>query len=161
MNEKLTILLVDDCQNDLDILHMAFRKAEFPNPLQDVQNGEEAIAYLQGDPPYDDRDQHPLPAVVLLDLNMPKKNGFDVLDWARAQPMLKNISIIVLTASLRMEDVEQAFGLGATAFLVKPTTLERLVSMIRRLRDWLEINHFPPLNETVNRGLGQRSGPHF
>jgi DNA-binding response OmpR family regulator len=82
---------------------------------------------------------------------MPMKNGFHVLEWVRAQPMLKRMSIIILTASMRTEDVEQAFDLGATSFLVKPASIDDLTAMIRCLRDWLQLNHFPPLNEVVRR----------
>jgi CheY-like chemotaxis protein len=151
MNVKQTILLVDDSENDLFLMRAAFKKAEFNSPLQAVQNGEEAIAYLKGEGIYSDRNQYPLPAVMLLDLNMPRKNGFEVLEWVRAQLALKRLSVIILTASLRGEDVERAFDSGANAFLVKPATLDQLITMIRRLRDWLEINHFPPLNEVVRR----------
>ena len=89
--------------------------------------------------------------VMLLDLNMPMKNGFDVLKWVCAQPMLKRMSIVILTASMRMEDVEQAFDLGAHSFLVKPSNLKDMINTIRYLRDWIQINHFPPLNDAVAR----------
>jgi len=151
MDERQTILLVDDSENDLLLMRTAFRKAAFDCPLQEVHNGEEAIAYLKGDAPYSDRDKFPFPAVMLLDLNMPMKNGFDVLNWARTRAGLKRLSIIVLTASMRTEDVERAFDLGANAFLVKPGTIAELTNMMRCLRDWLQYNHFPPLNEAVRR----------
>jgi CheY-like chemotaxis protein len=151
MNEDQTILLVDDSVDDLMLLRVAFQKAEFKNRLQIVHNGEEAIAYLIGAGDYGDRDRYPLPVVMLLDLNMPMKNGFDVLSWARAQPSFKRLSIIILTASMRMEDIERAFDLGATSYLVKPSKIEALIEMMRCLHDWLEINHFPPLNEGVRR----------
>ena len=154
MNETPTILLVDDSENDLLFMRAAFKKAEFNSPLQEVHNGEEAIAYLKGDGPYGDRDKFPLPAVMLLDLNMPMKNGFDVLNWVRTQQSgLKRLSIIVLTASMRPEDIERAFDLGANAFLVKPGTMEDLTGMIRCLRDWLQYNRFPPLDEAVEGNL--------
>ena len=151
MNEQQTILLVDDSENDLFLMHNAFKKAEFNVPLQEVHNGDEAIAYLKGDGPYGDRGKFPLPAVVLLDLNMPIKNGFDVLNWVRTESELKRLSIIVLTASMRTEDVERAFDLGANAFLVKPSTLQGLIGMLRCLRDWLRYSYFPPLRESVSR----------
>jgi CheY-like chemotaxis protein len=132
-------------------MRIAFKKAEFRVFLQEVHNGEEAIAYLSGEGPFSDRGRFPLPAVMLLDLNMPMKNGFHVLEWVRAQPMLKRMAIIILTASTRPEDVAQAFDLGATSFLVKPASIEDLAAMIRCLRDWLQLNHFPPLNEAVRR----------
>ena len=147
MNEKETILLVDDSENDLMLMRVAFKKAKSNSPLQEVRNGEEAIAYLKGEGPYCDRNKFPLPIVMLLDLNMPKKSGFDVLAWVRAQPVLKRLAIIILTASMRSEDVERAFDLGATAFLVKPSNLETLAAMMRCLCDWVQINHFPSLNE--------------
>lgn len=151
MNDNRTILLVDDSQDDLFLLRRAFQKADFIVPLQEAHNGEEAIAYLKGDGPYADRNKHPMPVVMLLDLNMPMKSGFDVLRWAHAEPSLKRMSIIVLTASTRMEDVEQAFDLGAHSYLVKPSSLEGMVNMVRCLGNWIQMNHFPPLNETVKR----------
>jgi CheY-like chemotaxis protein len=141
MNEKQTILLADD----IELMRSAFKAAEFHSPLQVVHNGEEAIAYLKGEGPYADRNAFPLPAVMLLDLNMPMKSGFDVLAWLRTQPGLKRLTVIVLTASMRMGDIEQAFDLGANSFLVKPGAMKDLIAMIRCLRDWLQYNHFPPL----------------
>ena len=151
MTDQQTILLVDDSENDLALMNIAFRRAELNSPLQVVHNGEEAIAYLAGEGRYTDRNEFPLPAVMLLDLNMPMKDGFDVLAWLRKQSGLKRLSIIVLTSSLRPKDVERAFELGAHSYLVKPVALEDLVAMIRCLRDWLKLNHFPPLNEHVKR----------
>lgn len=151
MNDKQTILFVDDNENDIFLLRSAFKKAAFNNPLQEVHNGVEAIAYLSGDALYSDRDKHPVPVLMLLDLNMPMKNGFDVLTWLRAQPGLKRLTVMILTASMRMEDVERAFDLGANSFLVKPSSLDDLTAMVRALRDWLHYNHFPPSNESVRR----------
>lgn len=151
MNEEQTILLVDDSENDLLLMRAAFKKAECKVALREVHNGVEAIAYLNGEGAYNDRDKFPLPTVMLLDLNMPMKNGFDVLSWVRAQPGLKRMSIIILTASMRDEDVEQAFDAGAHSFLVKPATMEQLATMIRSMCDWLQYNHFPPLNGAVRR----------
>jgi hypothetical protein len=73
------------------------------------------------------------------------------LAWLRTQPGLQHLTVIALTASMRMEDVERAFELGANAFLVKPSALEGLTAMIRTLNDWLRLNHFPPHNDTVTR----------
>ena len=151
MTDEQTILLVDDSENDVTLMNIAFRKAGLNSPVQVVHNGEEAIAYLAGEGRYTDRNKFPLPAVMLLDLNMPMKDGFDVLAWLRKQSGLKRLSIIVLTSSLRPKDVERAFELGAHSYLVKPAALEDLVAMIRCLRDWLKINHFPPLNEHVTK----------
>ncbi|MEO6035276.1 MAG: response regulator [Verrucomicrobiota bacterium] len=144
MNESQIILLVDDSENDRTLMRIAFKKADFNIPLQEVHNGEEAIAYLKGESPYHDREKFPLPAVVLLDINMPMKDGFDVLNWVRSQPALDRLSIIILTTSMRTEDVERAFDLGTNSFLVKPSELGGLISMLRCFREWLGYNHFPP-----------------
>ena len=151
MNEKSTILLVDDSENDIFLLRTSFKKAQFVALLAEVHNGAEAIAYLAGEGRHSDRNKYPLPGLILLDLNMPMKNGFDVLEWVRTQQGLRRLTTVILTASLRMEDVERAYDLGANSFLVKPSSMEELTAMIRSLRDWLHFNHFPPLNEAVKR----------
>lgn len=151
VNEKQPILLVDDSEDDLLLMRHAFKAAAFNAPLQFVHNGEEAIAYLKGEGAYSDRSKFPLPVVMLLDVKMPRMNGFDVLTWVRAQPVLKRLSIIILTASLRIEDVERAFDLGANSFLVKPGKMNELITMMLRLRDWLEYNHFPSLTDAGSR----------
>src|SRR3989442_9844163 len=117
--------------------------ARFDATLKTVKKGEEAMAYLKGEGPYTDRHEFPLPTVMLLDLNMPKTDGFSVLTWVRAQPVLKRLAIIVLTASSRPEDIERAFDLGANSYLVKPAAMAGLIAMVCCLRDWLEYNHFP------------------
>src|SRR5678815_2078194 len=127
MDSTRTVLLVDDSETDLFLTRTAFGKAAFNSPLQEVRNGAEAIAYLQGEGPYSDRNKFPMPAVVLLDLNMPMKNGFDVLTWVRGQSTLKRVAVIVLSASMRTEDIERAFELGANSFLVKPGSMESFI----------------------------------
>jgi len=148
MTKRQTILMVDDSEDNLFLMRAAFKMAKCNHPLQEVHNGEEAIAYLKGEGPYGDRNQFPLPTVMLLDLNMPKKNGYEVLAWVRAQTGLKRLAIIILTASMRSEDVERAFDLGTTSFLVKPLSLDELAAMLRCLCDWIQFNQFPPLTET-------------
>src|SRR5687768_11610983 len=142
MNSKPVILLVDDSEFDILLMRAAFKKAQFQPVLQVVRNGEEAIAYLAGTGEYNDRARFPLPTLMLLDINMPKKNGFEVLRWLRADPVVKRLSVTMLTASLRPEDVDLAFDLGANSYLVKPSNLESLADMLRTLRDWIGINHF-------------------
>ena len=150
MNEDRTILLVDDSLDDIFLVRTAFENAKLTNPIQEVHNGDEAIAYLQGESPFDDRSKFPLPALMLLDLNMPTRNGFEVLEWLRAQPVLKRINVIILTASLREEDVDRAFDLGANAFLVKPSSIQDLTSIARCLRDWMNCIQFPQLAGPVH-----------
>jgi CheY-like chemotaxis protein len=151
MSEKQTILLVDDSKDDLMLMREAFEMAKCNILLQEAGNGEEAIAYLKGEGQYGDRNKFPLPIIMLLDLNMPKMNGFDVLAWVRGQPGLKRLAIIILTASMRREDMERVFDLGATSYLVKPSNLQTLAAMMRCLCEWIQINHFPPLHEAERK----------
>lgn len=146
MNTLGTILLVDDSENDTALFLAASEQAGLRNPLQEVHDGEQAVAYLQGEAPFSDRMHHPLPMLMLLDLKMPKKSGFEVLSWLRNQSTLRRLPVFILSASLRKEDVDRAFDLGASAFLVKPTTIDELAQMIQTLSDWLHYNHFPEIS---------------
>jgi len=142
-DEEQTILIVDDSEDDCLLMRLAFERAEFNANLHIVSDGDDAIAYLEGQFPYDDRGRFPLPTLVLLDLNMPGKNGFEVVEWVRAHPEFRHLPVIVLTSSVRGKDVEQAFEVGATSFFVKPGQVEELVAMVRCMRDWLHFSHFP------------------
>ena len=125
-----TILLVDDNEDDVFIMQSVFQKLQIPNPIQTLTDGDDAIAYLNGDGRYSDRARYPLPTVVLLDLNMPRRNGFEVLAWIRAQPTMKNLTVYILSASMRQVDVEQALALGANWYLIKPSQLEGLMDLM-------------------------------
>jgi CheY-like chemotaxis protein len=125
-----TILLVDDNEDDVFIMQSVFQKLQIPNPIQTLTDGDDAIAYLNGDGRYSDRTRYPLPTVVLLDLNMPRRNGFEVLAWIRAQPALKSLTVYILSASMRQVDVEQALALGANWYLIKPSQLEALMDLM-------------------------------
>jgi CheY-like chemotaxis protein len=141
--DRQAILLVEDNEDDVLIMQSAFRKAGVPNPLKFVGDGEQAIAYLKGEGAYIDRQQYPLPVVILLDLNMPRKNGFEVLQWLRQQPSLRRITVNILTASSRPEDVERAFDLGANVYLIKPGRFEALVEMVRAWHTFSQFKAFP------------------
>lgn len=143
--EKHVFLLAEDSESDVVLMKEAFAKAGVVNPLHVVAGGDEAIAYLRGDPPFADRVAHPLPFVLLMDLKMPGKNGFEVLAWTRSQPNLRRLVIIVLTASSNAADADRAFELGANFYLTKPGPFKELVDMTKCLQDWLRLNHFPTL----------------
>ena len=147
MNERPTILLADDTESDIHLLRVAFKKAKCNHLLQEVPGGAEAIAYLKGESPYGDRHKFPLPKLMLLDLSMPMTNGFDVLGWVRSQPVLKRLGIFILTASMRNEDMNRAFDLGANSFLVKPSDLEALTSMVQCLSVWVQLSHFVAIDQ--------------
>jgi CheY-like chemotaxis protein len=128
---QVIILLVDDDQNDMLLVQRAMEKAGLSCRLIHRHDGEEAIDYLSGKPPYSDRSKHPLPTLVLLDIKMPKLSGFNVLAWLQSQPSLSRIPVIVLTASVRQEDRSEAEQLGAVGYRTKPVDFAELVNIIR------------------------------
>ncbi len=146
---SLPILHVDDDQNDLVLLEHACRAAELSYVVKSAADGEMAIAYLSGRGLYADRSEYPLPAVILLDLKMPRKSGFEVLSWIRNQPSLKRILVFIFTSSRHQEDIDPAYELGANAYLVKPVGFERLVEELKAVDLWLHINEKPTLQNAM------------
>lgn len=141
--DEQTILLVEDNDDDVFIMQSAFRKASIPNPLKVAVDGEEALDYLKGKGRFQDRREFPIPAVILLDLNMPKKNGLEVLAWIRGHPSFRKITVHMLTASGRTGDVDRAAELGANAYLVKPSRIDELVEMIKAWHRLCRFAAFP------------------
>ena len=129
------ILLVDDNPHDVVLIRLAFRKAGIIDTINCVRDGREAMSYLKGEGAYADRNVHPEATLMLLDLNMPFTSGFDVLKWARSQEHLKDLAIIVMTGSRDTEDIERAYALGATSYVVKPSRFSDLVRMMRFLKE--------------------------
>jgi len=127
MNEPAkipVILLVEDCDDDVFFVHHCLEKVGIKFSLSVVENGEDAIFYLSGENQYADRAQYPLPDLVLLDLMIPIKDGFEVLLWVQQQSQLKSLRIIVLTATEQARNENRAYQLGAKSFLTKPITTE-------------------------------------
>jgi CheY-like chemotaxis protein len=144
MSDKSSILLVEDDPNDVFFLQRAFTAAAIDNPLSVAQDGQEAIDYLSGLGKYADRARHPLPCLIILDLKMPRRTGMDVLQWLREQPVFRCIPVIVFSSSAQRYDVERAYGLGATAFVVKPANNERRSELAALVKGfWLEFNERP------------------
>jgi CheY-like chemotaxis protein len=143
--EHTNILLAEDDDNDVMLLKMAFGKAGLASKLHRVKDGLEAIQYLKGDGSYADRESHPFPSLLMLDLKMPGKNGFEVLEWIRGQPAIKWLIVTVLTASKDHADIWRAYDLGANSYLVKPSTQAALERMSRTINEyWVEMNLAPP-----------------
>jgi len=141
VNSHGTILLIEDDANDVFLMQRALKKAEVPNPLQVVGDGDEAVEYLGGSGKFGDRAQFPLPVLVLLDLKLPRKNGIEVLEWLRRQPSLKRLPVVVLTSSKEPTDVNLAYDHGANSYLVKPLGSEALLNLVRSLQGyWLALN---------------------
>jgi CheY-like chemotaxis protein len=150
MNPDHVILLVEDLQDDIFLITKAFDQAGLTNEIHVVENGEEAIAYLSGEGKYSDRARHPLPRLILLDLNMPRVDGFEVLRWLRQQPEFRGIMVVVLTLSSDIRDVNRAYQLGANSFMVKPTEFEDVTALITQLEAyWRSENKAPPLGGRI------------
>jgi CheY-like chemotaxis protein len=144
MKECPVILVAEDDEDYVLLIRQVFQKAHIPNPIQVVWNGEEAIWYLKGVGKYANRDEYPLPDIFLLDLKMPRVNGFEVLKWVRAQPSLSALRILVLTSSDEIRDVNEAYQLGANSFLVKPMDFEDFTNLSRLIADfWFRASRTP------------------
>jgi len=148
--DNALILLVEDQEEDILLIRRAFKKANFINTLQVVRDGEEAIAYLKGAGKYRNRDEYPLPALVLLDLKLPRLDGLEVLKWIRGQPGLSTLRVVVLTASQRIQDVNAAYQMGANSFLVKPVEFDNFVSVVNALQGyWLWLDKAPEISRLL------------
>jgi CheY-like chemotaxis protein len=141
MNDTGMILLAEDREEDVILIKKAFAKANIRNPLSVVQNGEEAINYLSGVGQFSNRRLYPFPVLVLLDLKMPRVDGFEVLSWIESQPSLSALRVVVLTSSEDIRDVNKAYQLGANSFLVKPLDFHNTIAMAETILDyWLSTN---------------------
>ena len=144
MGNPRTILVAEDDPTDAFFLQRAFAKTGVSVGLKFVRDGQEAIDYLRGEAPFADRAAHPMPQLLMLDLKMPRLNGFEVLHWLRAQPGLKRLLVIVFSSSADAGDINQAYDLGANSYLVKPHATEQLLELVNRVEKyWLEANQNP------------------
>jgi CheY-like chemotaxis protein len=139
-----TILLVEDDPVDVFRIQRAFHKANITSSLQVVIDGEQAIHYLSGQALYQDRDCYPLPVLVLLDLKLPRRSGFDVLKWLRTESNLKHLPVVVLTSSEQQSDIDRAYATGANSYLAKPPGPIALLEMVRTIDlYWILFNRSP------------------
>ena len=150
------ILIAEDNDDHVLLLRRALQKGALLNPVFVVKDGEEAISYLKGEGKYADRYEYPLPSLLLLDLKMPRKNGFEVLEWIRQQPGLKRLRVVVLTTSDAPRDVDRAYELGANAFMIKPLERKDFVELTNAIKGyWLWMSAAPDLQvpEKQNHSL--------
>jgi CheY-like chemotaxis protein len=137
-NPTRVVLYVEDEENDRFLVERAFAKQGLGPLLRMVAHGQGAIDYLSGTGVYAKREEYPLPAVVLLDLNLPEVHGFEVLKWIRAHPHHKSLPVVVFTSSARDEDRDQARALGADEFMQKPALPSLFQQVAQTLnKDWL------------------------
>jgi CheY-like chemotaxis protein len=139
------ILLVEDEEHDVLFMRLAMEGAGVRNPLIVVDDGQQAISYLSGSGKFEDRQRYPLPGLVLLDLKLPEIPGLEVLKWIREHSVFDDLPVIVFSSSNQEFDVENAYRLGANAYLVKPAYRE-LLELVRRIKlYWLDMDA-PPLD---------------
>ena len=147
MNDKMkpiTILMADDDAEDRQLTKEAFAENHLKNDLRFVENGEELLDYLNRRGKFTDPETSPRPGVILLDLNMPRKDGREALQEIKADPRFKSIRVVVMTTSQADEDIAQTYSLSASSYITKPVTFEGLLEVIRVLgKYWLEIVHLP------------------
>ena len=125
--------MAEDNKADAMQVRQFFRKAGILNSFQEVENGEETLAYLRGEGIYSDRGQFPFPVLLLLDLNMPGITGWDVLEWLRQNPLHQPLGIVVLTGETNIKIMNRAYQLGAHSFLVKPLQFEDFINLVKCL----------------------------
>lgn len=147
MSDQAVILIAEDLEDDILLIQRALRKAQVLNPIQVVRNGDAVVAYLKGEGKFANREEYPLPGLLLLDLKMPRTDGFEVLTWIRQEPNLRALRVVVLTSSADMRDVTRAYELGANSFLVKPMDFEDYAGIGRFLNDyWLRTDREPEIS---------------
>ena len=145
LSKPITILYADDDPEDRMLVQDAWEASRLHNELHFVEDGEELMDYLNRRDKFAHLAGRPLPGLVLLDLNMPRKDGREALKEIKADPHLRMIPIVVLTTSKAEEDIYRTYDLGANSFITKPVTFEGLVSVMRDIgRYWIEIVELPP-----------------
>lgn len=135
------ILLVEDSKGDIGLIEEVFEDAKIRNILHIVEDGEEAIAFLRGEGEFSDV---PRPDIILLDLNLPKKDGREVLEEVKSDDKLKNIPVVVLTTSKAEEDILRSYNLHANAYITKPVDFDQFIKAVKSIESfWLEIVKLP------------------
>jgi CheY-like chemotaxis protein len=159
MGDRTTILVADDDEDDVLLLRTAFSEAGLRIPLQVVNDGEEAISYLNGDGRFSDRKEYPLPALMLLDLNMPRKNGLEVLSWIRQQNPLRRLPVVILSSSSQGPHINKAYEMGANSYLVKVSNFEEFVKRIKTVYSyWIGCAESPDLRPEAENASPAAAG---
>ena len=166
MQKQPWILLAEDREDDVLLIQKAFSHAGINNPIYVVRDGDQVMSYLMGNGKYCNRAEYPLPDLLLLDLKMPGKDGFEVLEWIRQDAGLATLRVLVLTSSEQIRDVTRAYRLGANSFLVKPLDFQDLMQLSRTIQEfWLqtsktpESHRSPPAQQKRMRGESEEQSP--
>ena len=151
----LNILLAEDDPNDVRLLNFALAKGGINGVSARfalARDGEEVLEYLQGEKRFVDRDQFPFPDLVILDLNMPKMNGMEVLKWLRANADWARLPVVILSGSGLEQDVEEAYELGVNSYFQKPNSVFGLASLLKTLTMYWQLTERPAMRKTVEKG---------
>lgn len=159
MKRDIRLMVVDDSDSDIFCLKRGFQKAGIEVRIHELSDGQSAIDYLSGSAPFADWAQCPLPNLMILDIRMPGLDGFDVLQWVRAQSGIGAMPIIMLSSSAEAEDVDKAHQWGANSYLVKPHSLSEFTRLAEGIeRYWFQLSVFPTCRRLAKpRGQGGQS----
>ena len=150
--KPITILMADDDADDRQMTREAFEESHLANDLRFVEDGEELMDYLCRRGKYTDPASSPRPGLILLDLNMPRKDGREALEEIKNDPKLRTIRVVVLTTSKAEEDIVRTYKLSAASYITKPVTFEGLLDVIKTMgKYWLEIVELPDNGEDTGR----------
>ncbi len=135
MNKAMTLLVAEDDPNDVVFLKMAFEAAGLGPAARFVSDGQEAMDYLLGRHPFEDRTRFPFPTTLVVDLKMPRMSGFELLEWLRQRPEFQTLSVVVLTGSNWQSDAGRALELGAQLYVTKPLEFKELHGVVEQLKN--------------------------
>lgn len=142
--KQFTILVADDDEEDRMLTEDAMQETDFNCQLQFVIDGEQAMQYLKNEGDFKNKTKFPPPRLILLDLNMPKKDGREVLAELKQHPVLKSIPVVVLTTSNAPEDIEQMYDLGVNSYITKPVSFDGMIKAMQSLKQfWFEVVTLP------------------
>jgi two-component system response regulator len=142
--KPVVILMADDDPDDREMTREAFAEVRLANDLRFVEDGEELLDYLYHRGKFADAQSHPLPSIILLDLNMPRKDGREALKEIKSDPAFRTIRVIVLTTSQAEEDIQRTYDLSAVSYITKPVTYSNLIEVVATLgKYWLQIVELP------------------
>lgn len=148
--KKAVILLVEDDPGDQELTRRALLEGDVPHELRVVEDGEEALDYLLRRGRYADPRQNPLPDLILLDLNLPRLTGRQVLEHISNEPRLARIPVIVVTTSQQEKDMLQSYDNGACSYVVKPSSIDEFIRVVRTIEEyWLDVVRLPPSEESI------------
>jgi CheY-like chemotaxis protein len=143
-SDNSTILIVEDSPSDAFFIQLAFEKVNLTHSVRIVHDGDAAVSYLSAAGKYANRQQYPMPSLMLLDINLPQRSGLEVLEWIQQQAHLKHLLVVMLTSSELDSDINSSYELGANSYLIKPIGIYTLEQMVKTFSQyWLLLNKMP------------------